>query len=37
MAGEFNAVDLPAGYEHWLIKFDGVQFGGDWGVADPAA
>jgi serine/threonine-protein kinase HipA len=27
---------LPAGYEHWLIKFDGVEFSGDWGVADPA-
>jgi len=27
---------LPAGFEHWLIKFDGVQFNGDWGVADPA-
>ena len=29
-------IDLPAGYEHWLIKFDGVEFSGDWGVADPA-
>ncbi len=29
-------LDLPAGYEHWLIKFDGVKFSGDWGVADPA-
>lgn len=28
--------DLPPGYEHWLIKFDGVQFSGDWGIADPA-
>lgn len=27
---------LPAGYEHWLIKFDGVKFSGDWGIADPA-
>jgi len=27
---------LPTGYEHWLIKFDGVQFSGDWGIADPA-
>lgn len=27
---------LPAGFEHWLIKFDGVKFSGDWGVADPA-
>ncbi len=29
-------LDLPAGFEHWLIKFDGVAFSGDWGVADPA-
>lgn len=29
-------LDLPTGYEHWLIKFDGVQFSGDWGIADPA-
>ncbi|MEE9394117.1 MAG: type II toxin-antitoxin system HipA family toxin [Planctomycetota bacterium] len=29
-------IDLAAGFEHWLIKFDGVQFSGDWGVADPA-
>ena len=28
-------VDLPAGFQHWLIKFDGVEFSGDWGVADP--
>lgn len=27
---------LPPGFEHWLIKFDGVEFNGDWGVADPA-
>jgi len=27
---------LPAGYDHWLIKFDGVEFSGDGGVADPA-
>lgn len=27
---------LPSGYEHWLIKFDGVEFSGEWGVADPA-
>jgi serine/threonine-protein kinase HipA len=26
---------LPPGFEHWLIKFDGVEFNGDWGVADP--
>lgn len=29
-------INLPAGFEHWLIKFDGVAFSGDWGVADPA-
>lgn len=29
-------IDLPDGFEHWLIKFDGVEFSGDWGVADPA-
>ena len=29
-------IDLPAGFEHWLIKFDGVAFSGDWGVADPS-
>lgn len=29
-------IELPQGYEHWLIKFDGVAFSGDWGVADPA-
>lgn len=27
--------ELPPGFEHWLIKFDGVEFSGDWGVADP--
>lgn len=27
---------LPPGFEHWLIKFDGVNFNGDWGIADPA-
>lgn len=32
-SGQLN---LPTGFEHWLIKFDGVQFSGDWGVADPA-
>ena len=26
---------LPTGFEHWLIKFDGVEFSGDWGIADP--
>ena len=29
-------LDLPPGFEHWLIKFDGVQNSGDWGIADPA-
>lgn len=29
-------LDLPAGFEHWLIKFDGVAFSGDWGIADPS-
>ncbi len=32
-SGQLN---LPKGYEHWLIKFDGVKYNGDWGVADPA-
>ncbi|WP_380052957.1 type II toxin-antitoxin system HipA family toxin [Falsihalocynthiibacter sp. SS001] len=32
-SGQLN---LKEGFEHWLIKFDGVQFNGDWGVADPA-
>jgi len=26
---------LLPGFEHWLIKFDGVAFSGDWGIADP--
>lgn len=29
-------LDLRPGFEHWLIKFDGVEFSGDWGVADPS-
>lgn len=29
-------INLPSGYEHWLIKFDGVEFSGDWGIADPS-
>ncbi|MFT4825043.1 MAG: serine/threonine-protein kinase HipA [Pseudohongiellaceae bacterium] len=29
-------LDLTPGYEHWLIKFDGVKYSGDWGIADPA-
>jgi len=32
-SGQFN---LEPGFEHWLIKFDGVEFSGDWGIADPA-
>lgn len=32
-SGQLN---LPKGFEHWLIKFDGVEFSGDWGVADPS-
>lgn len=32
-SGQMN---LLAGYEHWLIKFDGVKYSGDWGIADPA-
>jgi serine/threonine-protein kinase HipA len=27
---------LPPGFEHWLIKFDGIApASGDWGIADP--
>ena len=26
---------LLPGFEHWLIKFDGVAFSGDWGITDP--
>ncbi|MEQ1632621.1 MAG: type II toxin-antitoxin system HipA family toxin [Planctomycetota bacterium] len=26
---------LREGFEHWLVKFDGVSFSGDWGIADP--
>ncbi|MCY4033509.1 MAG: type II toxin-antitoxin system HipA family toxin [Hyphomicrobiales bacterium] len=29
-------IDLPPGFEHWLIKLDGVAFSGDWGIADPS-
>lgn len=29
-------LDLQSGFEHWLIKFDGVAFSGDWGVVDPS-
>ena len=29
-------LDLPPNFEHWLIKFDGVAFSGDWGIADPS-
>ncbi len=27
--------DLPAGFEHWLLKFDGVDKSGDRGLSDP--
>jgi serine/threonine-protein kinase HipA len=36
MAVRSGQASLPPGFEHWLIKFDGVEFSGDWGVADPA-
>ncbi len=29
-------MDLPCGFEHWLIEFDGVAFSGDWDLADPS-
>jgi len=29
-------LDLAPGFEHWLIKFDGVNLSGDWGIADPS-
>jgi serine/threonine-protein kinase HipA len=32
-SGQF---DPDPGFSHWLIKFDGVEFNGDWGIADPA-
>jgi serine/threonine-protein kinase HipA len=34
---EVRSGQLPLleGFEHWLIKFDGVEFNGDWGVTDP--
>lgn len=28
-------INLPKGFEHWLIKLDGVAFSGDWGIGDP--
>ncbi len=28
-------IDLLSGYEHWLIKFDGVELSGDSGLTDP--
>ena len=31
-SGQF---DLPSNFEHWLIKIDGVDFSGDWGITDP--
>lgn len=37
-SGEIRSgqLGLAPGFEHWLIKFDGVALSGDWGVADPA-
>ena len=32
-SGQLN---LSPKFEHWLIKFDGVAFNGDWAVADPS-
>lgn len=29
-------VDVPPGFEHWLLKFDGVRGSGDRGLHDPA-
>ncbi len=29
-------IDASKGFEHWLIKFDGVESSGDWGAADPS-
>ncbi len=29
-------IDLPPKFEHWLIKFDGIDYSGDWGMADPS-
>ncbi len=29
-------IPLPRKFEHWLIKFDGVAYSGDWGIADPS-
>ena len=28
-------IDQAEGFEHWLVKFDGVKMNGDWGIADP--
>lgn len=28
-------LELRKGFEHWIIKFDGVENNGDWGVVDP--
>lgn len=29
-------IDFSPGFEHWLIKLDGVALSGDWGIADPS-
>lgn len=36
-SGEFRSgqLDLPAGFQHWLLKFDGVSANADKEVADP--
>ncbi|MEO1023688.1 MAG: type II toxin-antitoxin system HipA family toxin [Bacteroidota bacterium] len=35
--GQFKSGQIPkdAGFEHWLIKFDGVKGSGDYGISDP--
>ena len=32
-SGQLN---LTSGFEHWMIKLDGVNNSGDWGIADPS-
>ena len=35
--GEFRSgqVDSKMGFEHWILKFDGVRYQSDWELADP--
>ena len=33
---EIRSGQILPKFEHWLIKFDGVAFSGDWGIADPS-